>query len=69
MFTYVFTFEEIKDRKDALKVEEIVESDGESSCKCDYRKNEATITTNYEISDIYDDLKEEGYAVTDIEMI
>ena len=69
MFTYVFTFEEIKDRKDALKVEGIVESDGESSCKCDYRKNEATITTNYEISDIYDDLKEEGYAVTDIEMI
>lgn len=69
MYTYVFTFEEIKDRADAKRVEEIVESDRESSCKCDYRKNEATITTNYEVSDIYNDLADNGYAVTDVEMI
>jgi hypothetical protein len=69
MFTYVFTFEEVKDRKDAKHIEEIVESDGESSCKCDYHKKEATITTDFEIDDIYEDLKAEGYAVTDIEMI
>lgn len=69
MLTYLFTFEEIKDRKDALKLEEIVESDGSSTCKCDYRKNTAVITTSADMSDLYADINDAGYEIVEIEMI